>query len=572
MLSKAVHIAVHDWRKGNNPFRILWKSLARWKKFGWDGMLEWLDKEIWKIPNQETELRIDPKAYQRWIQKIEPGLFDAETEACNKIRFSIFLRKNLESDDIHGTMESLQRQTHTNWELIRLDRWDEALAGISGSWGLVLDPAILVSPYALTEFAQTILSNDLLALIYADEDWIDADGVRANPHFKCGFNPDMFYSAPYIGKTFVWNIKGVLEMGGLEFIDRRYWESDLVLRIWETMGEQSIGYIPKILFHLTSLSEKTNKFHKIALEDHFIRLGSQVSVIPGNCLDSFRIQWHCDQSIPKVSIIIPTRDHLDVLERCTRSILDKTVYPSYEIMIVDNQSRDTETKAYFERIIEKENVRVLRYDLPFNYSAINNFAATQAEGDIILLLNNDTEVIAPEWLDEMVMHAMRPEIGCVGAMLYYPDDTIQHAGIICGLGDVAGHAHKYMKRGSSGYFGRACIAQNVSAVTGACLAIRKSVFEEAGGLNESELKVAYNDVDLCLRVKARGYRNVWTPFAELYHHESRSRGKDDTSEKKLRAQKEVKYMQDRWKNDLKEDPYYHPALTRIAEQFQLRRI
>jgi GT2 family glycosyltransferase len=273
-----------------------------------------------------------------------------------------------------------------------------------------------------------------------------------------------------------------------------------------------------------------------------------------------------------VSLLIPTRNKLDILKPCVESILEKTTYKNFEIIILDNQSTDPDILAWFREIQTNHQVKVLLYNHPFNYSAINNFGVCYAKGSIIGLINNDVEVISENWLSEMVTHSCRQEIGCVGAKLYYSNGQIQHAGVILGLGHVAGHAHRFAERDADGYFGRLKLVQNYSAVTGACLLVRREIYEQVGGLNEQDLPVAYNDVDFCLRVQAAGYRNLWTPHAELYHHESVSRGEDDTPEKKARFDKEVAYMRNTWSKELDNDPCYNPNLSRLREDFSLREI
>ena len=268
---------------------------------------------------------------------------------------------------------------------------------------------------------------------------------------------------------------------------------------------------------------------------------------------------------------MPTRDGIEILKPCVDAILSLTNYPDFELLVLDNQSSCKETLAYFDELTERDDrVRVLQYDKPFNYSAINNFGARHARGDVIALINNDIEPIDGGWLREMVSHAMRPEIGCVGAKLYYPDDSIQHAGVVLGIGGVAGHSQKYYRRDADGYHYRLKLVQNYSAVTAACLLVRREIFEEVGGLNEEHLPVAFNDVDFCLRVGMAGYRNLWTPYAELYHHESVSRGADNNRSKRARALGEANYMRERWGDILFHDPAYSPQLTLAYEDFSLR--
>jgi GT2 family glycosyltransferase len=270
-----------------------------------------------------------------------------------------------------------------------------------------------------------------------------------------------------------------------------------------------------------------------------------------------------------VSLIIPTRNGLVLIRQCIESILGRTDYPSYELVIVDNASDDPEILAYFESLETNQRVRVLRDDRPFNFAALNNMAVNEVQGEVIGLVNNDSHVISPDWLTEMVSIAMQPGVGAVGARLWYPDDTLQHGGVILGVRGVAGHSHKGLPRNNPGYFGRAALMQSLSAVTAACLLIRRDIYLRAGGMDANNLKIAFNDVDFCLKVKELGYRNVWTPYAELYHHESASRGLENAPEKQARFADEVRFMQQRWGDRLANDPAYNPNLTLQAENFSL---
>ena len=274
---------------------------------------------------------------------------------------------------------------------------------------------------------------------------------------------------------------------------------------------------------------------------------------------------------PLVSIIIPTRDHLGLLQSCVQSILDKTSYTIYEIIIVNNQSSELATLAWLEQVQKQHvNIKVIDYPYEFNYSAINNFAVKYAKGTIIGLLNNDIEVINSAWLEEMVRHASREDIGCVGAKLYYADGRIQHGGVILGSGNGrCGHAHRYFPGDADGYCGRLKLVQNFTAVTGACLLVRKELYEQVGGLNEVDLPIAWSDIDLCLKIRALGYRNLWTPYAELYHHESISRGRDSTKEQIERYKLETAYMLKHWGDIIRNDPAYNPNLTVVREDFSL---
>jgi GT2 family glycosyltransferase len=277
--------------------------------------------------------------------------------------------------------------------------------------------------------------------------------------------------------------------------------------------------------------------------------------------DHWQVQYPLPTRPPLVSIIIPTRDRAALLRTCVGSIFARTEYPRYEIVIVDNGSVEAATKALFAELQREDGVRVLPFDGPFNFSGLNNFAAREANGSVLCFLNNDIEVITGRWLDELVSQAVRPEIGAVGAMLYYPNATIQHAGVILGLGGVANHAFLHYPHGTDGYMNRARLAQNYSAVTAACLAVRRDTFERVGGFNERDLAVAFNDIDLCLRIRTLGLRNLWTPFAELYHHESASRGNDNAPEHQQRFVREIEYMRRVWGPVLDHDPAYNPNLA-----------
>ena len=270
-----------------------------------------------------------------------------------------------------------------------------------------------------------------------------------------------------------------------------------------------------------------------------------------------------------VSLIIPTKNGLHLLRKCVEGILEKTTYPNYEILIVNNGSDDPTILQYLDKLQIDNRVRVVHDDRPFNYSALNNAAVKLANGTVVGLLNNDLEVISPDWLSEMVSIAMQPGIGAVGAKLWYPNETLQHGGVLLGIGGVANHAHLNILRNMHGYFARASLAQSFSAVTAACLVIQKKIYDQVDGLNETDLQIAFNDVDFCLRIREKGYRNVWTPYAELYHHESATRGYEDTPEKQARFAKEVQYMQECWSELLLNDPAYSPNLTLDYVDFSL---
>ena len=306
-------------------------------------------------------------------------------------------------------------------------------------------------------------------------------------------------------------------------------------------------------------SDDTVTAGKRVLESYWQRHGLAVDVLPIGS-KSFANRFSLPTPPPLVSIIIPTRNRCDLLRQCVEGIYQRTSYPKVEVLIIDNGSDEPDTIAYLESLQVANQTRVLRFAGPFNFASINNWAVMQAEGSCLCLLNNDVEPITPDWLDQMVAHAMRPDIGAVGALLYFPNDTIQHGGDILN-GMAACHLHLGYPRGSLGYANRAMLTQNLSAVTAACLVVRKEIWNEVGGMDETSFPVAFNDVDFCLRVAARSYRNLWTPLAELYHHESASRGKDDTPQKRARLDAEAAHFQQRWGDLLGCDPAWNPNLA-----------
>jgi GT2 family glycosyltransferase len=352
------------------------------------------------------------------------------------------------------------------------------------------------------------------------------------------------------------------------------WKATLALNVLSQKIEkiEKIEHVGRILFHrASSLALQPSEDYASIVRQSFAERHCLAQVTPGRVANSARVMWPVPSPQPLVSLLVPTRDGVEILKPCVDAILERTDYRHFELFILDNQSSCASTLAYMEDVEKRDaRVKVLRWDHDFNYSAINNFGAQHANGDIIGLINNDVEPVNGKWLTEMVSQASRPEIGCVGAKLYYPNGTVQHGGVILGLGGVAGHAHRFFQQDEEGYAGRLQLVQNLTAVTAACLLLRREVFEKVGGLNEIDLTVAYNDVDLCLKVHELGLRNLWTPYAELYHHESISRGDDNTPKKRARALKEARYMREQWGPLLDNDPAYNPNLTLVHEDFSLR--
>jgi O-antigen biosynthesis protein len=455
---------------------------------------------------------------------------------------------------------------------------NKALKLANGSWVGFMDHDDLLHKDALLYVAHNILSNPDVEIIYSDEDKIDKNNKRYEPHFKSSWNYDLFLSQNYISHLTVIKHDLIKKIKGFSLCFDGSQDYGLLLKCLNYVKGEQIIHIPKILYHwrATEGSTALNPSNKSYTNDaaiksliNFLKTKKNIlKVVTGKFTNSYRVIYDIPKKTPLVTLIIPTKDKVELVHKCISSILSKTKYQNYEILVVNNMSAEIKTLNYLKKIsLENKNIRVLNYDYPFNYAAINNFAVKHSKGSIVGLINNDIEVINAEWLTEMVSQASRPEIGCVGAKLYYSNNTIQHAGVILGIGGVAGHSHKNYDRGSNGYFGRLNLVQNLSAVTGACLLVKKKIYQSVGGLDEVNLKVAFNDIDFCLKVKDVGYTNLWTPFAELYHHESLSRGLEDTSEKQIRFKSEVKYMKKKWGDKLLNDQFYNPHLTLEKEDF-----
>lgn len=463
-----------------------------------------------------------------------------------------------------------------------------ALTLASGEYVALLDHDDKLAPHALFFVAQALQSKADAQIIYSDEDKLDAQGQRCDPFFKPDWSPDLLYSQNYINHFLVYRRDLVQSVGGFRTGFEGSQDYDLLLRCIAQLPHpsvQEIVHIPHVLYHwrMTDFSTAQSHGNKDYACQAALRALQEYMDIkhPGVRMEMlrpgiYRHKWPLPQELPLVSLIIPTRDGFDILHKCIESIQDKTTYPNYEILIVDNQSTCEKTIKYLHDIEKKSIpgrvVRVLQYNHPFNYSAINNFAVKQANGSIVGLINNDVEVINGDWLSEMVSHAIRPDIGCVGAKLYYPDGSIQHAGVILGIGGVAGHSHKYFPGNDLGYFGRLLTIHNVSAVTAAVLMVQKEIYFKVGMLNDKELTVAFNDVDFCLKVRQAGYRNLWTPFSALYHHESKTRGAETTPGKVARFAAECNVMMEHWGVYLKNDCFYNKNLTLVAEDYSLSNV
>jgi glycosyltransferase involved in cell wall biosynthesis len=566
-----------------------------------------------------------PNSYAAWVatyDRLTPEIADdirAKIEAMpSKPKISVlmpvYIKKPEDEKWLIRAIESVRRQLYTNWELCISDdaspapgvrkilanyqkkdpdrikvvyretnghicaNSNSALALAHGDFIALLDNDDEIRPHALACVALEINAHPDADLIYSDEDKIDENGDRYDHYFKPDWNPDLFNVQNYISHLGVYRTLLVREVGGFRVGYEGSQDWDLAMRVIERSAADRIRHIPKVLYHWRSIpgstalvigakSYATNAAEKVITE-HFARIGVEATITPTKG-SYWRVHYPVPDPAPRVTLIIPTRNRLNFLKPCVESLLTKTTYANFDILVVDNDSNEEDTLAYLEELNTTARCRVVKCPGEFNYSAINNYGVSQTDAPIIGLLNNDLEVINPDWLDEMVSHALRPEIGCVGAKLYYPDDRIQHAGVILGIGGVAAHAWQTHPRGAAGQAHRNLLQQNLSAVTAACLVIRREVFLEVGGLNGDQLKVAFNDVDFCLKVRAAGYRNFWTPYAELYHHESASRGREDTLEKRDRFRGEVEYMRATWSEVLDNDPAYNSNLTLTINDFTL---
>ncbi|GAK56593.1 glycosyl transferase family 2 [Candidatus Vecturithrix granuli] len=556
--------------------------------------------------------------YYEWILRNEPDA--AALELQRQTRFAYQPRISLITPTYNTPetfliemIQSVLAQTYSNWELCLADGASHApyikellaryarqdarikviflpenlgIAGnsnaaitlASGEWIGLLDHDDVLAPFALIEIVKYLNQRPDTEYLYSDEDRLSEDGaMRHAPQFKPDWSPDTLRSTNYPTHFSVFKRALLERVGGFRPGFDGSQDYDLILRATEQARE--IGHIPKVLYHWrmheNSLARdalsKTYTYNAAqkALQDHLLRIGMSGIVENAGILGFYKITYTLKIS-PLVSIIIPNQDHASDLKRCLHSILKKSSYRNFEILLVENGSKKPETFAIYDQFTSEANVHLLEWQHPFNYAAVNNFAAQQAAGEVLLFLNNDTQVITPDWLERMLEHAIRPEIGAVGAKLYYPDGTIQHAGVILGIHGSAAHGHQGFPANAPGYMGRLNIVHNVSAVTGACLMLRREIFQEIGGFDE-RYPFAFNDIDLCLKIRQKNYLVIYTPYAELYHDESMSRGYDDHLEKYHRFKQDTRLFQEQWQHILdRGDPYYNPNLTLDREDFSIK--
>ncbi|MCB5712107.1 glycosyltransferase family 2 protein [Lactonifactor longoviformis] len=575
-------------------------------------------KEFWVRLSERFEPEEIP--YGPWYEQYIPGKEELELQKSRhwnkKYKISVVVPAYRTPElFLRQMLDSLLDQTYDNWELCIADGSPEdkgmeeileeyadkdsrihfqkleknlgiaentnaAFAMASGDFVGLLDHDDLLAPNALYEIAAALERDEMTDAVYTDEDKVTAElDEHFQPHFKPDFNLDLLRSNNYICHFFVVRKKLVEQAGGFRREFDGAQDYDFIFRCVEKA--RKVAHVPEILYHWRTHKASTadnpaSKMYafdagKRAIEAHLDRMGVKGRVSHTKDLGFYRVEYPVDGE-PLVSVIIPNKDEKESLKKCLDSVMELTSYSNYEILIIENNSTSPEIFQYYEELKTNEKIRVIVWEGEFNYSAINNYAVSYANGEYLLFLNNDITVINPRWMEELLGHCQRKEVGAVGAKLYYPDDTIQHAGCVIGMGGIAGHMFVNMPRSRTGYLHKASVQQDMSAVTAACMMMKKHVFAQVGGFSE-ELKVAFNDIDLCLKVRQAEYLIVYNPYAELYHYESKSRGIEDNKEKVRRFQREIEYIRCHWEEILKEgDPCYNKNLSLTKWNYSLKPI
>lgn len=582
------------------------------KEKGW--RVTWIEMKRYMVMGTAAE---PENLYQMWIENNEPSKEELEEQRNTKFKINpkisiIIPMYNTPINFFEELVNNLIDQTYTNWELCLADgspekneklekiykkderikykfigenkgiagNTNEALSLVTGDFVALLDHDDLLPIFSLYEIVKCINENPDVEFIYTDEDKFEKlGGKRYDPYFKSDFAPDTLRANNFICHFSVFKKELMDKLGGFRSKYDGAQDYDILLRMSEETN--NIIHIPKILYHWrvhslsTAKSGGTAKPYAYeagtkAIQDHIDRIGLKGTVESGNTLGTYKVNYEI-QGNPKVSIVIPNKDYVKTLKVCINSIKKLTTYENYEIIIVENNSEENETFEYYKKIDGKDKIKVVYFpEKEFNYSKIINFGVKNSTGDYIVQLNNDTELLTPNWLQEMLGFAQRDDVGAVGAELFYPDNTIQHAGIIIGIGGVAGHVFKNLPKGIHGYFSKDAMIQNLSAVTAACIMTPKSIYDEVGYMDE-KFKVAFNDVDFCLKIRQTGKLIVYNPYVQFTHYESKSRGFEDTPEKKKRFQSEVDRFHDKWQSVLdKGDPYYNINLRLDNDQCAIR--
>lgn len=557
--------------------------------------------------------------YQKWIKANEPNEEELQKQKETKFEYEpkISLLVPLYKTPrnfFEELVQCLKDQTYSNWELclgdgspkenkglkdiiesderIKYKALDEnkGIAGntneciklATGDFIALFDHDDLLPKFSLYEVVKAINENPQVEFLYSDEDKITSiNRPRFDPYFKPDFAIDTLRSNNYICHFSVFKRELLEKLDGERDKYNGAQDFDLIIRMTEITDKDKIVHIPKILYHWRVHKDSTAKAGGKAkpyafeagisvLEDHLKRQGLEGKVSHGETLGAYRIDYKVIGD-PKVSILIPNKDGIKDLKICIKSILKLTTYKNYEIVIIENNSERKATFDYYKKIEKNDKIKVIYYpDKGFNYSKIINFGVKNVYGDYIIQLNNDTKLLTPNWLENMLGFAQREDIGAVGVKMYYPDSTIQHAGVIIGIGGVAGHVFKNLPKGKHGYFSKESMIQNLSAVTAACIMTPKSIYDEVGYMDE-KYKVAFNDIDFCLKIREKGKLIVYNPYVQFIHYESKSRGLEDTPEKQARFKTEIDRFHENWKEVLdKGDPYYNKNLRLDNDQYAIR--
>jgi len=580
-------------------------------------------QRIKKFVDYKRQRRIEKDRYKYWLKenainhnkstKIKTELRKLKYKPLISIVMPVY---NVDLEWLEKAVNSIEKQIYTNWQLCIADdkstnldlikylkaldqeqkisvvfrqenghiseASNSALTLATGDFIALMDNDDIMYPHALAEVVKLLNKKKATDLVYSDEDKLDMKGERVEPFFKPDWSPDLFLSTNYLCHLTVIRKTLIDSVGGFRKGYEGSQDYDLFLRVTEKTN--NIEHIPDILYSWRKIPGSTASNYDQkgyatntsinALEDALKRRFLDATVMEGLFPGSFRVKYHINEN-PLVSILIPTKDKYKYIERCLSSILENTIYNNYEIIIIDTGSTEKKTLSYYDTLKSNKNITILHWDKKFNYSAVNNYGVKNAKGEYILLLNNDTEIITPNWIEGMLEHAQRPEIGAVGVKLYYPNNLIQHAGVVLGINGgegkgIAGHAFKGFTKTIKGFPVQKDIIRNYSAVTAACLMVKKNKYLKVHCLDE-EFRIAFNDVDFCLKLMKNGYYNIYTPYVELYHYESISVG---TPEAKTRDPKEfgkeIERMYNRWEKLILNDPFYNKNLTLRSEDFAIK--
>jgi GT2 family glycosyltransferase len=563
-------------------------------------MLEWLHRLNRRrlLRRRAAQARA---AWRAWLQLDDPS--EPQVAAALRLRLPRLAKQPLISvchwpdDPLEpSAVAALHEQTHARWELLTagdpplpaddrvrvvnaagptpIERFNAIAALARGEWLVPLRRGDRLAHHALQMLAEAAHRFEHADLIYADSDHITESGMRHSPWLLCDANLELLRSADYLSGLQAVRRSRWQALGGLQADCADAAWHDLALKLFEGAPIAPVVHVPHVLLHRIAerpipppVPEPADATQCRVVEQHLQRCGLPARVEPSRD-GGARVRYRCTEPAPKVSLIVPTRNGLRLLWQCIHSVLTHTDYPDFEILIVDNDSDDPDTLEYLRTVVSDARVRVHRDDRPFNFAALNNAAVPHCRGDLLALVNNDIEVIDGGWLAEMVGHAVRPDVGAVGARLWYADRTLQHGGVLLGLGGGAGHMHSHLRPDQPGHAGRARLTQELSAVTAACMVVRRTVYQQMGGMDAEHLVVDYNDIDFCLKLRAAGYRVVWTPHAQLIHHESATRGANRSAEQKARYARELACMRERWPRWIDHDPAYNPNWSLKNRDFE----